>query len=147
MNSTAIQQLDKIQIDNREFYETDFMGIQVIRTNDGFYNATKICQDNGYKDFGQITRLTEWQRFVNDFKSVMKINRATGDLHFVLGETNDESLSDIVDDDLMFEVKTRTNEYKWAAGTYIRGDLVDKLLMKCNSMYAVWISHYISVLI
>ena len=160
MSSTAIQQLDKIQIDNREFYETDFMGIQVIRTNDGFYNATKICQDNGYTDFRQITRLPEWQRFVNDFKSVMKINRATGDLHFVLGETNnknspadlqmsvssldnEEKWSDIVDDDLMFEVKTRANEYKWAAGTYIRGDLVDKLLTKCNNIYAIQIGHYI----
>lgn len=60
---------EEIVIGNRTFYKSTFMGVTVIKTDDGFYNATKIAQDNGYVSFAQISRNDWWKDY---YKTVKK---------------------------------------------------------------------------
>ena len=77
MSSRSGINIEEISYENRTFYRSTYMDVSVIRTNDGYYNATKICQDNGIDHFNKITRFKWWKTFETAIKSSCKINRNT----------------------------------------------------------------------
>ena len=50
------------------------MDVTVIRTNDYFYNVTKILQDNGISAFGQINRFKWWKDYYAYVKQNVKFD-------------------------------------------------------------------------
>lgn len=77
MSSTASINIEEIGYENRSFYRSTYMDVSVVRTKDGYYNATKICQDNGIRDIYDIMRFKWWKTFETAIKSSCKIDRNT----------------------------------------------------------------------
>ena len=131
---------ESIQLENRTFYRSTFMEVSIIRTNDNFYNATKIVQDNGYENFNKITRLQFWKKFYETVKETCMINISTSEIelkaNLQTAAKNIEQFRELTDQDLTFEVKLRANETKWISGIYIHEILLNKLLMYIDNTYA-----------
>lgn len=87
------------------------MDVSVVKTNDNFYNATKIVQDNGYHDFAQISRLKSWKSYYLLVKRIGKFDEKTNlilpsfESAAVLQPINDNELTD---DELTFQIEKQS---------------------------------------
>lgn len=102
-------------ISNGETFKlTTYNGISVMIDSNGFYNASKICKDNGVR-FHDISRYKYWNEYLDEFSRG--------------GEISPAQLSTIYSDKNGF-----SNDVK---GTYIHPKLVNWLCMHVNYKYAI----------
>ena len=131
-----------------KFYHTTFMDITCVRCENGYYNFTKIAQDNGYRDLARITRNKKWQNFLDSVKRLYLIDRFRYKLIYKSEidkyEYKDE-LEEITDENIYIEVSNkRTN-------LMINGRYYPKLLMHhftslINYDYCLKISHIVELI-
>ena len=74
--------ITSVEYKGRLFYKSDFLGETVIKTNDNYYNATKIAQGCLYQDFAQVSRLKNWIEYVETVKEYGRYNITTGNIDF-----------------------------------------------------------------
>ncbi len=116
MSSRPCIAIDEISFNNRSFYKATYMDVSVIKTNDNFYNATKIVQDNGYEKFNRISRLPFWNDFYNAVKETCVFNIQTSKIEVIMNKSSRPLFGlellyrPIEDTDLVFKVKPRGNE-------------------------------------
>ena len=130
------------------------MDVSVIRTKDGYYNVTKVVQDCGYSDFHQISKFKWWKDYYELVKQYGKYDPETNEvtpnfdlLHKSSTDKSPPNLENIIPDELlMIEIKTRSSEIKWIAGTYIHEILINRVLSHINNEYAFKISHLINII-
>ena len=108
MNSSMIES------NGKTFTRTDYNGISVLVDEDGFYNASKICKDNGTK-LANITRNQYWKDYIKVLSS-----RLTN-------EPRDLSINRLNTDGYSREVQ----------GVYVHPKLVNWLCMHLDYMYAI----------
>ena len=108
----------KLTSNNHEFIQTDYNGIRVIiDAETGYYNASKICRDNG-KQFKDIAKQGYWQEYC--------------------AEVNASWVEDkYPPPELSYKLVEISNEFK---GIYIHLDLVNFLCMHVDIPYAVKVS-------
>ena len=158
-NDTPGVKIEEINYNNRCFYKSTFMSIEVVRTNDEFYNATKMIQCNGYSDFNRISRLQFYKKFYDNLIQTCRFNIKTNQIEkvykkseideeitspqkMVVRETS-ENYREIQESDLVFEIKSQYS-YSWMNGTYIHKWLFERVLQHVDEDYALTVSIIIS---
>ena len=96
------------------FTRTDYNDISVLVDQDGYYNGSKICKDNGTK-FGNISRNQYWSDYIDELR----------------GWINSEPAP------LVKDKTTLPNEIR---GYYIHPKLVNFLCFNVNYKYAIKVS-------
>lgn len=151
MDQKPCLNIEEIEYNGRSFYRSTFMDISVVRSDTMFYNATKICQDNGYDNFGRISRLENWKRHFNAMLTRCKINpiskKITRNQNLASGETSEEiGLIPLTEDDLMFEIKNQQGVHAWINGVYIHKWLFNHLLSMIDDDYALTIDEIVDLM-
>ena len=96
------------------FTRTDYNDISVLVDQDGYYNGSKICKDNGTK-FGNISRNQYWSDYIDELRGRLRIDPAP----------------------LVKDKTTLPNEIR---GYYIHPKLVNFLCFNVNYKYAIKVS-------
>ena len=104
-----------IEYDGHVFTLCKLFELDVIKTDHGFFNATKLCQNQGYTSVYAIRRKQEWKDYYENIKQTIHIN-----------QDNNDRL--VTDNDLIYEVKTRGLEYKSITGVYLSDLLLEKFV-------------------
>ena len=158
--------ITSVEYKGRLFYKSDFLGETVIKTNDNYYNATKIAQGCLYQDFAQVSRLKNWIEYVETVKEYGRYNITTGNIDFdpvkldpkhklensmlcaepCLDKQNNIIYRNVTDIDLMFKIPNNSTEYKWMNGTYIHKCLIHQLLSFIDPIYAFKINTLIDMI-
>lgn len=140
---------EEFELNERKFYRTTFFDISCIRCENGYYNFTKIAQDNGKRDINEIVRLSTWKRKVEAFKRNYLFSLENNE--FILriscpAESVGELYKEISDDMLSFTVQTRDEKLLDLNGTYMPEDLLHFFCELVNDDYAVRISYLITLI-
>ena len=151
--------ITEIEYNNRTFYKSTFMGIDVVKTNDDFYNVTRIVKDNGYSDFNQINRLKLYKDYKDNLIKTCRINNKTNKIEklykssdFFEVSTNPqkmrsretlENYREIQETDLSFEIKSQYSN-PWMNGTYVHKLLFERVLHHVDVDYALTIAVIVS---
>ena len=130
------------------------MDVTVIRTNDYFYNVTKILQDNGISAFGQINRFKWWKDYYAYVKQNVKFDYESKQfiLQFDLQDEEPDAKShqvlknEISDELFIFSVDRQENDHKWVSGTYVHEILINRILSHINNEYALKVSYLIGLI-
>lgn len=151
MNQNACIDIEELEYDGRTFYKSSFMDISVIRSDAMFYNATRICQDNGYSGFGQVSRLENWKRHFNAMLTHCKIDPISKKITRMQilhsGETSENiKLIPLTEDDLIFEIKNQQGVHAWINGVYIHKWLFNHLLSMIDDDYALTIDEIVDLM-
>ena len=154
MEHTASVNTERKTIGNRTFYKSTYMDVSVIRTNDGYYNATKICQDNGISDVGQLMRYKWWKEYCDMVKQYGKYDHETNKIVPDFDLLNEKHaaktqpvLNDqITDEILMFSMDRQEDKYNWISGTYVHEIFINMILVHVDKVYAFKVSHLINLM-
>ena len=114
MNSSIIEYRGEV------FTKTTYNDISVIIDSDGYYNASKICDDND-KRFNDITRYQYWTAYVDKLQRVREIPQTP----------------------LVKDRRTLSNEIK---GFYIHPKLVNYLCIHVNLDYAIMVGEIMDLI-
>ena len=112
-----------IESNGMVFTRTDYNGISVLVDEDGYYNASKICSDNGTK-FTFITRNQYWTDYINELSSGCDLS------------TRDLTINRLNTDGYSREVQ----------GVYIHPKLVNWLCMHLDYKYAIKVSEIMDLI-
>lgn len=148
MDQTAPLEIETFEHEGRIFYKSQFMDISVIKTNDDFYNATKICQDNDIKDIYEITRYKYWKDNYETVKRICKFDTKTMKITPFHQTVNSRSgdFIEITDDMLMFQIKNQQGDKSILNGVYVRKILVNTILFSVNNEYKVKIGYLMDLI-
>ena len=99
------------------FIKTTYNDISVlVEKSSGYYNATKICKDNGVKSMNDITKQSYWIQYTKSLK--LKITKENG-LRYS---------SDTTENEISIQILDVENEFK---GTYIPSFTCEFSLRTC----------------
>lgn len=96
------------------FTRTDYNGISVLVDQDGYYNGSKICKDNGVR-FNNVSRANYWIEYTEALRGVRDLAQAP-------------------------LVKDRTTLPNEIRGYYVHPKLVNWLCMHLDCIYAIKVS-------
>ena len=112
-----------IESNGMVFTRTDYNGISVLVDEQGYYNASKICSDNGTQ-FSNITRYQYWSEYIKRLSSLLCL------------EDRDLSINRLNTDGYSREVQ----------GVYIHPKLVNWLCMHLDMDYAIKVSEIMDLI-
>ena len=102
------------------FTRTDYNGISVLVDQDGYYNGSKICKDNGVR-FNNVSRSNYWIEYTEALRG----------------------MRDLAQTPLIKDKTTLPNEIR---GTYIHPKLVNFLCIHVNYKYAIKVSELMDLI-
>ena len=148
MSSDNQLQEEVFELNGKRFYRTSYFDIVCIRSEDDYYNFTKIAQDNGYKDIAQLTRLKYWREYIDEFKRThkfaidLKTIISVTTLHLVQGG----EFIEITNENLTFTIVNQEGERSCLNGTYYPKKLLHFFCEHVNKAYAMKIADLISLI-
>lgn len=147
-SNTKNEDVKYIEANGMRFYKTTFMDIACIRCENGYYNFTRIAQDNGYRDLERVTKTVTWKSFMDTVKRLYLIDSSRFKL---IPKTNFEKyefkneLEEITDKNIYIEVSGRRIKNSFVNGRYYPKLLLNKLLSFVSDEYLLKISHLVEL--
>lgn len=131
---------EKITYKDEVFYRTHYNNVSVIRDCNGYYQASKICNDNGKRIIDWL-RLKSTQSLLTVYSELLNMSceiiEFTKELSRVRILTLDNSHEDVTEQPLIYQRFDYSNTLR---GYYIHPKLVHHLAEWCNIRYAIKVS-------
>lgn len=140
---------EEFELNGKKFYRTTFFDISCIRCENGYYNFTKIAQDNGKRDIYEITRYKYWKEYIDEFKKNYRIEIKTMKITSTKYQTvNSRSgeFMDITDENLSFTIRNQEGNRVFLNGVYMPKLLLHFFCEHVNKSYALKIADLISLI-
>ena len=135
------------ELNGKRFYRSSFFDIACIRCENGYYNFTKIAQDNGKRDIYEITRYKYWKDYIDAFKRSYLFDSETNEFILRISCTAkpQERYIEISDEMLSFTIQTRDEKLLELNGTYMPEDLLHFFCEHVNKTYSLKIAETIKL--
>ena len=140
---------EEFELNGKKFYRTSFFDISCIRCENGYYNFTKIAQDNGKRDIYEITRYKYWKEYIDEFKKKYRIEIKTMKITSTKYQTvNSRSgeFMDITDEKLSFTIRNQEGNRACLNGVYMPKLLLHFFCEHVNKAYAMDIMDLIDLI-
>lgn len=140
---------EEFELNGRKFYRTSFFDISCIRCENGYYNFTKIAQDNGKRDMNEITRYKYWKDYIDAFKKNYLFDSETNGFILRISSpvnSRGNSIQEISEEMLSFTIQTRDEKLLELNGTYMPEDLLHFFCEHVNIDYAMKIASLIALI-
>lgn len=128
----------------RRFYKTTYFNIPCIRSENNYYNFTKIVQDHGYRDLERITRAVFWKDYFDSFSKSHRINVETCEI--IKSDVDVEGYARITESNIMFSIMNQYGVNKCLNGRYYPKQMLPFLCIHINQMFSDIISEELNML-